>query len=110
MTVVLDAKMAAPCVSDRVHVPHPTETAVIYVNYNQEGEGFEGWLATVATEDESQEGCGSLELPNGEFIESADGINDVLFVLKVQARQLGFRYAQIIDLTDDPSRYDISEL
>ena len=110
MTELIAAKKATACVSDRVRVSHPAETAVVYINDNEDGEGYVGWLATVAAEDEAQEDCGPLELANGEFFVYADDTNDLSFELELQARRLCFRLAQTIELTDDPVKYSITEL
>jgi hypothetical protein len=110
MTELIAAKKASACVSDRVHVSYPAETAVVYINDNEDGEGYVGWLATVAVEDEAQEDCGPLELANGEFFLYADDANDLSFALELQARRLGFRFAQIIELTEDPVEYSLTEL
>jgi len=110
MKKVIAAKRPTACVNDRVRVSHPDETAVAYINYNEGGEGYEGWVATIAFEDGAQEDCGLLEMPNGEFIAYADNITDLSIVLQVQARRLRFRYVQIIELTDDPVQYDVTEL
>jgi hypothetical protein len=110
MTEVIAAKKATACVSDRVYVKYPAETAVVYINDNEDGEGYVGWLATVAAENEAQEDCGALELANGEFFVYADDTNDLSIELERRARRLCFRFAQIIELTDNPVKYSITEL
>src|SRR5665213_2339738 len=101
MTEVIAAKKATACVSDRVYVSHPAETAVVYINDNEDGEGYVGWLATVAAENEAQEDCGALELANGEFFMYAGDTNDLAVKLMHQARRLGFRFAQVYELIDN---------
>ena len=93
-----------------MYVSHPAETVVVYINDNEDGEGYVGWLATVAAEDEAQEDCGPLELANGEFLLYADDTNDLSFKLELWARHLRFWFAQTIELTDDPVKYSITEL
>jgi hypothetical protein len=110
MTEIIAAKKAAACVSDRVYVSHPAETAVLYLKDNQDGEVYECWLATVASEDQAQEDCGSLELANGEFFVYADGTYDLAIKLVCEARRLYFKYLQVIDLTEDPVKYSVTEL
>ena len=110
MSEEIAAKKAAACVSDRVYVSHPAETAVVYINDNEDGEAYVGWLATVAAEDEAQEDCGALELANGEFFLYADDINDLAVELQRRAYRLNFRFAQVIELTEDPTKCCITEL
>lgn len=110
MTEVITAKKATACVSDRMYVSHPAETAVVYINDNEDGEGYVGWLATVAAEDGAQEDCGPLALENGEFFVHADDDDDLSIELERRARRLGFRFAQIIQLIEDPVMYSITEL
>jgi len=110
MTEVGSTKKAIACVSDPVYVSHPEETAVVYINVNDDGDGYVGWLATVAAEEEAQEDCGPLELPNGEFFVYADDRHNVSLILELTARRLRFEFAQIIELTEDPVKYCITEL
>ena len=110
LTEVIVAKKATACVSDRVNVSHPAETTVVYINDNEDGEGYVGWLARVAADNRAQEDCGALELANGKFFEYGDDIDDLSIELERHAYRLGFRFAQIIVLTEDPVEYSITEL
>jgi len=103
-------KLRTACVSGRVYVSHPEETAVVYIKGHEDCEGYVGWLATVATEDEAQEDCGALDLGNGEFFLYADDTENLSLQLELRARRLHFRFAQIIELTDNPMTYCITEL
>ena len=50
-----------------------------------------------------------MELANGEFFVYADDTNDLSIELERRARRLSFRFAQIIELTDDPVKYSITD-
>jgi hypothetical protein len=108
MTNVIAAKATA-CVSDRVNVPSPAETAVVYIKDDEDDEGcYVGWLARVACDDEAQEDCGPLELPDGEFFMYGD-IHSISNNLGCWARLLHFRFTQIIELIQDPTNHHIKE-
>jgi len=110
MTGLIAAKKATACVSDRVYVSHPAETAVVYINNNEDGQAYVGWLATVADEDEAQEDCGALELTSGEYFLYLNDINDLAVELQRRAYRLGFSFAQVIELIEDPTKCCITEL
>ena len=110
MTEVNVGKKAIGWVGDCVYVLHPAETAVLYIRENSDGEGYEGWLDTVYYKNKSQEYRGALELTNGEFSMCADDTTGLALTLMREACRLGFRFAQIYELTDNPVRHPITEL
>ena len=111
MTDSTAAKKATTALtSDRVHVTFPATTAVGYINDNDGGEGYEGWLARVAGEAESQEDCGALELANGEDFLYGDDIHALAIDLQSHARLLHFEFIQIIELTEHPLMHGVVAL
>jgi len=109
---VIVAKKATAWVGDCVYVSHPAETAMVYINdnFDGDGEGYVGWLDTVYDKNKAQEYRGALELANGEFFMHAGDTDDLAVKLMHQARRLGFRFALVYELIDNPVRSSITEL